>query len=329
MKVNNIGLSLQALAQRLQGKLFGPADAMLEGLATLENAQSHHLSFLANPKYRPALLSTQAGCVLVSAADQSVCPVPCIVVDDPYLAYAKCSHWFKPVLEHVPGIHATAIVHNTATVAASAHIGPYVVIGARTKIAEQVVIATHGSIGADCVIGADSFLHPQVTCYDRVCLGERVTVHATAVIGADGFGFAPSAEGWQKIAQLGGVRVGDDVDIGAATTIDGGALDATEIGNGVIIDNQVQIAHNCRIGDHTAIAGCVGIAGSTTIGKRCTIAGAAGIAGHLTIADDVHIGMQAQVTKSITEAGDYASGTGLWPTRNWRKWVANARRGLK
>lgn len=325
----DVRFSLQTLAERLQGQLFGDAQATITSIASIDCAQSHQLSFLANSKLRPSLVSTQAGCVLLAAADQAACPVPCIVVEDPYLAYAKCSHWFAPIIEHVPGVHATAVVHPDASVAPTAQIGPYVVIGARTQVAEQVVIAAHCVIGDDCVIGAGSRLFPHVTCYRRVKLGLRVTLHASAVIGADGFGFAPSQKGWQKIAQLGGVNIGDDVDIGASTTIDAGALQPTTIGNGVIIDNQVQIAHNCRIGDHTAIAGCVGIAGSTLIGKRCTIAGAAGIAGHLTIVDDVHIGMQAQVTRSIAQAGDYASGTGLWPTRNWRKWVVNARRGSK
>lgn len=327
MKLNNI--TLQALAERVQGQLFGPASAVINALATLEKAQSNHLSFLANLKYRPLLATTQAGCVLVHAADQAVCPRPCIVVADAYLVYAQCSHWFKPDPQMPPGIHSTAVIHASAKVDASAHIGPYVVVGAGSEIAADVVIGPHCCIGADSYIGAHTRLHAHVICYDRVRLGQRVTVHSGAVLGADGFGFAPSRAGWQKIAQLGGVQVGDDVEIGASTTIDSGALDPTEIGNGVIIDNQVQIAHNCRIGDHTAIAGCVGIAGSTIIGKRCTLAGAAGIAGHLTIADDVHIGMQAQVTRSISQAGEYASGTGLWPTSSWRKWVATARRGLK
>jgi UDP-3-O-[3-hydroxymyristoyl] glucosamine N-acyltransferase len=321
--------SLQTLAERLQGKLFGDGQATIHSIASIHCAQAHQLTFLANSKLRANLASTKAGCVLLTAADQPACSVPCIVVADPYLAYAKCSHWFAPAVEDAPGIHPTAIVHASAQVAATAHIGPYVVIGARTVIADQVMIAAHCVIGEDCEIGSGSRLFPHVTCYHRVKLGCRVTLHAAAVIGADGFGFAPSQQGWQKIAQLGGVEIGDDVDIGASTTIDAGALEATTIGNGVIIDNQVQIAHNCRIGDHTAIAGCVGIAGSTLIGRRCTIAGAAGIAGHLTIADDVHIGMQAQVTRSIAQPGEYASGTGLWPTRNWRKWVVSARRGQK
>ena len=326
---NSSCFTLQILADRLQGELIGDGQAKIDSIASLDRAQSHQLSFFANAKFRSSLLTTNAGCVLVSASDQAACPVPCIVVTDPYLAYAKCSHWFAPVIEHHPGIHTTAIIDPSASIAASAQIGPYVMIGARTQIKEQVVIAAHCVIGDDCVIGASSRLFAHVTCYHRVQLGQRVTLHASAVIGADGFGFAHSQQGWQKIAQLGGVNIGDDVDIGASTTIDAGALEPTTIGNGVIIDNQVQIAHNCRIGDHTAIAGCVGIAGSTLIGKRCTIAGAAGIAGHLTIADDVHIGMQAQVTRSIAQAGEYASGTGLWPTRNWRKWVVSARRGLK
>lgn len=299
--------------------LRGDEHRSIEGLATLKAAQSHQLSFLANPRYRSALQASQAGAVILSPDEAESFLGDCLITSDPYLAYSYLSHCFDESVRSTDGIHSSAVVAKTAKIASTASIAANVVIEAGAVIEERVVIGANCVIGAGAVVRKDSRLHANVTLYHKVQLGERVVVHSAAVIGSDGFGFAPQKGQWQKIAQLGTVKIGDDVEIGAGTTIDRGALEDTVLGNGVIVDNQVQIAHNVVIGDHTAVAGCVGIAGSTQIGAYCTIAGAAGIAGHLTICDRVHIAMQAQVTRSIDESGSYSSGTGLMPTAKWRK----------
>jgi UDP-3-O-[3-hydroxymyristoyl] glucosamine N-acyltransferase len=219
----------------------------------------------------------------------------------------------------VAGIHPSAVIDPSARIAASATVGAYCVIGADVVIGENTVLGAHCVVGAGCIIGARSFFHANVTLYHHVVLGNNVVIHGGAVIGADGFGFAPDGQRWQKIHQLGGVVIGDNVDIGANTCIDRGALDDTVIGNNVIIDNLVQIAHNVKIGNGTAIAACVGIAGSTEIGQHCTIAGAVGIVGHLRIADRVHITAKSLVTGSISKSGSYSSGTALTETKAWRK----------
>ena len=243
-----------------------------------------------------------------------------MICADPYLAYSMLSHLFDKSREKVGlGIHKSAVIAPTAMLSESVSIGPNVVIEEGAVIGNHVVIGANCVVGENTTIGDNSRLYAQVVLYSHVTLGARVTIHSGSVIGADGFGFANREGRWHKIAQLGGVTVGDDVDIGASTTIDRGALEDTVIGQGVIIDNQVQIAHNVRIGDHTAIAGCVGIAGSTTVGRYCTIAGAVGIAGHLTLCDHTHVTMQSQVTRSIKEPGSYSSGTGILPTVEWRK----------
>lgn len=298
----------------------------LTGIASLKSATGDQLSFLANPKYAPQLQDTHAGAVLLKAATASEFSGIALVVDDPYLAYAALSHLFAPPLDVTPGVHPSADVHASAQIHPSAQIGPYAVIGAGVTISAEAIIGAGTVIGRDAVIGKGTRLSPRVTLYSDVRIGEYCLIHSGAVLGADGFGFAPSATGWRKIAQLGGVVVGDHVEIGANTCIDRGALEDTVIESGVIIDNQVQIAHNCHIGKNTAIAGCVGIAGSTKVGAGCTLAGQAGLAGHISLVDGTHVGMQAQVTRSIDKPGQYASGTGLWPQRQWRRLVARWRR---
>lgn len=302
------------------------AEKKLQGLASLKTACANDLSFLANPKYAPQLKETQAGAVLVNSAAAPESVGIALVVKDPYLAYAELSHLFAPINDRSPGVHETAVIDPSAQIGPAAHIGPNVVIEAGVKLAEGVVIGAGCVLGTDCVIGPGSRLSPRVTLYPGVRIGSACLIHSGAVIGADGFGFAPTPAGWRKIAQLGGVDIGDNVEIGANTCIDRGALQDTVIESGVIIDNQVQIAHNCHIGARTAIAGCVGIAGSTRVGANCTLAGQAGLAGHINLVDGTHVGMQAQVTRSIKEPGQYASGTGLWPQRQWRRLVAKWRR---
>lgn len=312
-------LTLGELADRLQLTCHGDRNRVIEGLATLAQARPTQLSFLANPRYRRYLIETSAGAVIVAPALVDESPVDCLVADDPYLAYARVSQLFDRSPRPAVGIAATAVVAPSARLAAEVSVGPGAVIG------DDVEIGTGAIIGANCVIEARSSiadhcrLYPNVTVGHGTYIGSHTIIHSGAVLGSDGFGFAPGPAGWEKIAQLGSVRVGRKVEIGANTTIDRGALDDTVIGDGVIIDNQVQIAHNVRIGESTAIAGCVGIAGSVTIGAHCTIAGGAGLSGHITIADGIHIGAMTLVTRSLTERGSYSSGTGTMATPAWRK----------
>ncbi len=312
--------TLSDLAQQLGLEWVGDGSVLLSGLATLQSASSLELSFFANPRYRQQLQNTRAGAVLVKPNFVAESPVACLISDNPYLMFAKASQLFDNRPPSKPGLHPSAYVSSTATVAASASIGANCCIEDGVSIAADVVIGAACVIGENSVIGKGSRLCANVTVYHGICIGEQVVIHSAAVIGADGFGFAPNgSEGWVKIAQLGGVSIGNRVEIGAGTTIDRGALDDTLIGDGVIIDNQVQIAHNVVIGENTAIAGCTAVAGSTTIGANCTIAGAVGIIGHLQIADKVHVTAMSLVTKSIHQAGSYSSGTAMMETGDWRK----------
>ncbi len=311
--------TLGELAERLQCELRGDGELSISALAPLPTAQPGHISFLSDKRYRQDLQSSNASAVIVRPELADDVNGACLISDNPYLSYARASQLFDDAIGWGEGIHASAVVPASATVHPSAKIGPNCNIGEQVVIGAGSVIGAGCSIGAETVIGDDCLFQANVTVYHKVRIGNQVTVHSNSVLGADGFGFAPSREGWIKIAQLGSLVVGDRVEIGACTTIDRGALDDTVISDGVIIDNQVMIAHNCRIGENTAIAGCVGIAGSTTVGKNCTIAGGVGLAGHMTIADNVHLTGMTLVTKSITEPGSYSSGTGTMDTRSWRK----------
>jgi UDP-3-O-[3-hydroxymyristoyl] glucosamine N-acyltransferase len=321
--------TLADIAERFSLQLQGRAGvsvngaASVNGLATLSSATSSNISFFTNAAYRDQLQSTNAAAVILKASAVEDCPVTCLVSDNPYLTYAKISALFDVLPAAGGGIHPTAVVDPSARIAQSACIGPQCVISADAVIAENAVIGAGSYIGAASRIGASTYLHSRVTIYHGVSIGESAIIHSGAVIGSDGFGFAPDfskdGSGWCKIHQLGGVVIGNRVEIGANTCVDRGALDDTVIGDGVIIDNLVQIAHNVKIGDNTAIAACTGIAGSTEIGKNCTIAGAVGIVGHIKIADRVHITAKSLVTGSINDSGSYSSGTALSPTTAWRK----------
>lgn len=317
--------TLHALAKLLGLEPNGVPDIAITGLATLEKAGPTQISFYSNKRFNQALTRTAAAAVILHAEDASACPVPVLVVENPYVAYARLSHVFAPEPADKPGSHTTAIIDSSARVAKDASIGPHVVIGAGTVIGERVRIGANCVIGRDCKIGPDSQLLANVTLYDGVRLGHRVLIHAAAVVGSDGFGFATEGEGHYKIAQLGGVDIGDDVEIGAGTTIDRGALDDTVIEAGVKIDNQVQIAHNVRIGANTIICGCSAIAGSSVIGKNCIIAGAVGIINHVSICDKVTVTAMSLVNQSITEPGVYSSGTGLSDSTSWRKNIVRFR----
>lgn len=315
----NTCLSLKQLAEYLQASWSGDPEKTVTGIANLAHAEPHHLSFLSKKQFSAYLDSTRAGIVIVKDDMPAPDGLNLLRVPNPYLAYATLSRLFCQRSPQACGIHPSATVDPTAVIAPSASIGAGCSIAADVEIGENTEILPGAAIGAGSRLGANCIIYPHVVIYHGVVLGDRVTVHANTVIGSDGFGFAPSESGWVKIYQLGGVRIGNDVEIGASTSIDRGALDDTVISDGVIIDNQVHIAHNCVIGRNTAIAGCVGIAGSTEIGANCTIGGLVAISGHLKIADNVHFNGSTVVTRSISEPGVYSSGTVAQDVHTWRK----------
>ena len=322
-----LSFDLQQLANIIGAKLVGDKSFLIAGLASLESASNDQLAFYANKHYKKCLATTNAGCVLMHSAEKDAFVGNKLLCDDPYLAYAQLTRVFV----RKPESEATSI-STKATIAANVVLGDKVVIGPNVVVEDGASIGAGcrlfpgAYIGANTRIGSGSMICANVSIYANVDIGQDCILHSGSVIGSDGFGFAPSTEGWQKIYHLGGVSIGNQVEIGAGTTIDRGALDNTVIANGVKIDNQVQIAHNVSIGEYTAIAGAVAIAGSTKIGKRCRIAGAVGIIGHLTIVDDVTVTAMSLVTKSINRAGSYSSGVPLNETRQWRKNAARFNR---
>ena len=322
---HSIRFTLAQLAEALDARLVGDADKVVTGLSALQDAGPDELSFLANRQYRKLLATSQAGALLLTEADAAEFAGNALIVADPYLAYARLSHRFDPKPRPQAGIHPTAVVAESAQVDATAAVGPGVVIEAGAIVGANVTLGAQCFIGARCVIGDGSWLAPRVTLYHDVRMGQRVVIQSGAVIGGEGFGFANDRGSWQKIAQIGGVLIGDDVEIGANTTVDRGALSDTLIGNGVKLDNQIQIAHNVQIGDHTAMAACVGISGSTRIGRHCTIAGGVGMVGHIEICDNVFVSGMTMVTRSITEPGAYSSGTAMQPAAEWKKSAARIR----
>lgn len=332
------------LIAALGGVSLGASDTAITHIAPLDEAGADAISFLSNPKYAPQLATTAAGCVIVSpkSADaatarrgdgQTACT---IVADDPYLYFARLTQWWVKHMRApraAPAVHPSASVAPDATLGRDVDIGPFAVIESGAVVGDGAVIGAHAFIGQDARVGALTRLYPQVVVSHGCVIGERCTLHSGVVVGADGFGFAPTkgdeASGggvrWVKIEQLGAVRIGDDVDIGANTCIDRGALGDTVIGDGVIIDNLVQIAHNVKIGRGTAIAGATAIAGSAEIGAHCIVAGAARINGHIKITDGVQIGPTANISNSIDKPGAYA---GMWPfedAASWQKTAASLR----
>jgi UDP-3-O-[3-hydroxymyristoyl] glucosamine N-acyltransferase len=318
--------TLNFLAERFGLELHGDGQRAVDGVATLAAAGPSQLSFLSNPSYRSQLPTTGAGVVLVAAGDVERAPCAALVSRNVYADFARIAALFETRPAAVPGIHPSAVVHPGATVDPSAAIGPFVSIGEGSRIGAGAEIGPGCVIGHDCTVGAGTRLSARVVLVQNVTLGERVLIHPGAVLGADGFGLAMDRGNWMKVPQLGGVRVGDDSEIGANTTIDRGALGDTVIGNDVRLDNQIQIGHNCEIGDHTAMAGCVGIAGSTRIGKNCLIGGAVGIVGHISICDRVVVTGLSMVSSSITEPGEYSSGIPAQPHKVWQKNLARLRK---
>lgn len=312
-------LSLGELAQRLGAELIGDADVVIRGVNTLKDATATDVSFLANASYRRQLSDSNAGAVIVGAKEAAEVKGAALIVANPYLSFALVTQMFDNRPQPVRGVHPSVVVAASATLGADVSIAANVVIGEHCVIGDGCEIGANTVIGDHCVLGRDCLLRANVTLYHDVVLGDRVQIHSGAVIGADGFGFAPDKGRWHKIAQLGGVRIGNDVDIGANTCVDRGALADTVIEDNVILDNLIQIGHNVRLGEGSAMAANVGVAGSTTIGKHCTVSGGAGIAGHLTLADGVHVAAMTTISKSITESGAYATGTAQMPLNEWRR----------
>jgi UDP-3-O-[3-hydroxymyristoyl] glucosamine N-acyltransferase len=318
--------TLREIVARLGGEAVGEVPAPLTGVATLDSAGPGHLAFLANPKYRGRLATTRAGAVIVGPGDRDAAPMPCIVSDNPYAYYARAVSLFHPVHEPVPGVHPTAVVAPGAQVAASAEIGPHAVVCRDARIGDNAVVGPGSVVGERVEIGDGTRLHSRVTIYDGCVIGRRCILHSGVVIGADGFGMARDQGAWVKIPQVGSVRIGDDVEVGANTTIDRGALDDTVVEEGVKLDNQIQVGHNCVIGAHTVIAGCTGISGSVTIGRDCLIGGGVGIVGHISICDRVTVSGFSFITKSITEPGTYTSGMPAMPHAEWLRNAVHLRR---
>ena len=315
--------TLREIVARLGGEAVGEVAAPLTGVATLDSAGPHQIAFLANPKYRGRLASTRAGAVILGPGDRDAGAMPRIVSANPYAYYARTVSLFHPVEPADPGIHPQAAVDPSARVDPGAQVEAFAVIAAGAVVGAGARIGAHCTLGRGVVVGAGTRLYPRVTVYEGCSIGARCILHSGAVIGADGFGMARDAGAWVKIPQVGAVRIGDDVEVGANTTIDRGALDDTVVGDGVKLDNQIQVGHNCVIGAHTVIAGCTGISGSVHIGSDCMIGGAVGIVGHIRIADGVTISGFTFVTKSILEAGTYTSGMPVLPHGEWLRNVAH------
>ena len=314
------------LAQKINAIIIGDDQLVVTRLAPIARATTGELTYLSSHAYQRYLENTHASAVILSADQAPHCPVTALVVQNPELAFAKVAALFQTSLRPVAGIHPTAVIANTAQIDVTASIGPYCVIGEHVSIGANTVLSASVTVENQVTIGADCYLYSHVTLYHHIALGNRVIIHSGAVIGADGFGFAHEQGHFERIPQLGSVVIADDVEIGANSCVDRGALDNTVIETGVKLDNFVQIAHNVVVGAHTIMAGCTSVAGSTTIGRHCMIGGAATIGNHLSICDQVILTGCAMVTKSVTKPGIYSSGTGLFPNAVWRKVVARLRR---
>jgi UDP-3-O-[3-hydroxymyristoyl] glucosamine N-acyltransferase len=321
-----VSIAIGELAARFGCELRGDPGLRVARVATLADAGEGELAFLANPRYRPQLATTRATVVVLDAASAALHAGASLVSANPYATYARIAAQLHPEPLAPPGVQPSAVVAPSARVAASAHVAAGAVLGEGVVVGERSIVGAGAVLGAGVVVGSDCRLHARVVLESGTRLGDRVRILPGAVLGAAGFGFARERAGWVAVPQLGGVRVGDDVDIGANTTIDRGAIGDTVIGNDVKLDNQIQVAHNVQIGAHTAIAACVGISGSTRIGQRCMIGGAVGIVGHLEICDDVIVTGMSMVAHSISEPGMYSGGLPAAPAPLWRRLAARFRR---
>jgi UDP-3-O-[3-hydroxymyristoyl] glucosamine N-acyltransferase len=319
-------VSLGELAVRFGCELRGDPDKAVDSVAALGDAHARALSFLANSRYRRQLAHTRAAAVVLESSAAGECPVACLVCENPYATYARIAAWLHPLPAAIPGVHPSAFVAADARVDPTAHVGPFAVIGAGASIGARAFVGPHCIVAAEASLAEDVRLSARVTICERVTLAARVLVQPGAVLGGDGFGFAPERGAWVKVPQLGAVQVGADVEVGANTTIDRGAIGDTVIEEGVKLDNQIQIGHNVRIGAHTVIAACTGVSGSVTIGRRCMIGGAVGVVGHLSICDDAVITGMTMVSHSITRPGVYSSGIPSEEAGHWRRIVARLKR---
>jgi len=317
---------LADLAAYLGGDLSGDGEVLISRVASLESAGPGEISFVTHVRHRAALDGCRASAVIVPQTLADATNTPRIVCGDPYLAYARTAQLFDPESRTVAGVHPSAVIESGVRIAADASVGAGAYVGHGSVIGAGSTIGPGTQIGAGCSVGGSCVLHARVTLYRGCVIGDRCVIHSGAVIGADGFGFAPDHGTWMKIPQSGRVVVGNDVEIGANTTIDRGALDDTVIEDGVKLDNQIQVAHNVRIGAHTAIAAMTGIAGSAKIGSHCMIGGAARIMGHITITDRVQIAATSFVSKSIAEPGSYSGAVPAAPSAEWLRnaaWLKN------
>ena len=314
--------TLTRLAEQVGGVVHGDGDCKISAVATLKNACEGQISFLTNQRYKSFLSETRASAVILNASMLDACKVNAIVVDNPHVAYAKIAQLLYPAKGPAVGVHPSAFVDPSANIGEGVGVGPNVVIEANVTVGDNSSIGANSFIGEDCKIGKDVRIDVNVTVHHGTTIGDRSVIFSSAVIGSDGFGYAYDKTGWVKIPQIGNVVIGNDVEIGASTTVDRGAIEDTVIEDGVKLDNQIQVAHNVRIGEHTVMAACGGISGSVVIGKRCMIGGMSGVAGHLKIADDVIVSGMSMVTTSITKAGTYSSALPAEPNTLWRRYVA-------
>jgi UDP-3-O-[3-hydroxymyristoyl] glucosamine N-acyltransferase len=315
------------LSDRFGLELQGNEDHEITGVGTLENAGPTQLSFLSNRAYRNLVATTRAGAVVLKASEATTCKVNCLFSDDPYVSFARIATLFDHRTVPQPGIHPSAVIDPTAEIGELVHIGPQVVIGAATRIGSASIIGPGCVIGANCTLDEACILEANVTLTEDITIGKRAIIHPGAVIGGDGFGLAFAGDHWEKVPQLGGVRIGDDCEIGSNTAIDRGAIEDTVLEDDVRLDNLVQIGHNVVVGAHTAIAGCAGIAGSTSVGRNCLIGGRTSIRGHLTIADGVTVAVNSEVDRDITEKGSvWSANLPAMPIREWQRNLSHLRK---
>ncbi|HEY1892702.1 MAG TPA: UDP-3-O-(3-hydroxymyristoyl)glucosamine N-acyltransferase [Steroidobacteraceae bacterium] len=321
-----MSISLGELAVRFGCELRGDPEARVDRVATLARADSHSLAFLANPHYRQQVATTSAGAVVLDAASAADCATAALVCENPHATYARIAAILHPFPAAPPGTHSSAVIAPGARIDPGAHVGAFSVIGEGAIIGARAFIGPHCLVEEGATVGEDARLTARVTICHHVEIGTRTVIQPGAVIGGDGFGFAQERGRWIKVPQIGTVRVGPDVEIGANTTIDRGAIDDTVIEEGAKLDNLIMIAHNVRVGAHSALAACVGISGSTNVGRRCMIGGQVGIGGHLTISDDVIITGCTMVSHSIPRPGVYSGGIPLEEAHVWRRLVARFKR---
>ncbi|HEV7822676.1 MAG TPA: UDP-3-O-(3-hydroxymyristoyl)glucosamine N-acyltransferase [Burkholderiales bacterium] len=312
---------LSEITGKFGGEVIGDPQLRVSQVASLEAAGPADVVFISQPRYLGQLRQTKAGAAILRADAPEAAGLSRIVCANPYAYFAKVSALFNPPVVGVAGVHESAVVDKSALIDETASIGPAAVIGEKARIGKRVQIGAGCFVGEGSSIADDTVLHSNVSVYHGCIIGARNIIHAGAVIGSDGFGIAREDGAWRKIPQIGGVEIGDDVEIGANTTIDRGTLENTVIGDGAKLDNQIQIAHNVKIGAHTAIAACVGIAGSAVIGRNCALGGASMIYGHITIADDISVSAGTLVMKSLAQPGTY---TGVYPFSTHQRWLKNA-----